>query len=105
MQAQRLIAAAREAGRSALDEAAGKALLASYGVAVPRTAVATAVDDAERALQGLKLPVVVKVISPDILHKSDAGGVRVGLRSADEVRAAISSMAALPAISGARLEG
>ena len=70
-------ARAQRAARS-LDEAAGKALLAHYGIAVPQTAVVIRhAEDAEASLQDFRLPVVVKVVSRDILHKSDAGGVRV----------------------------
>ena len=105
MTADQLIEQARQEGRAALDEAAGKALLAHYGVAVPKTAVAPGVDGVDAALKGLKLPVVVKVVSPDILHKSDAGGVRVSLQSAEDVRGAIREMAALPKIAAARVEG
>ena len=96
---------ARKQGRIALDEAAGKALLAQHGVTVPRTTVVKGPDEVEGALNGLKLPVVVKVVSPDILHKSDAGGVRVNLRTSDEVREAIRAMAALPKIASANVEG
>lgn len=105
MNAKELIETARIEKRSALDERAGKALLAQFGVAVPRTAVARDAADAERALAGLVLPVVVKVMSPDILHKSDAGGVRVKLGSAAEVQDAIAAMAVLPGIRGARIDG
>lgn len=105
MNAQELIASARKQQRSALDERAGKALLAQFGVAVPKTAVARDAADAERALAGLALPVVVKVMSADILHKSDAGGVRINLGSAAAVRNAIAAMAALPGIKGARIDG
>ena len=77
------IARARQDGRAALDERAGKGILESCGVAVPRTAVAAGPDDAAAALDGLAMPVVVKVMSPEILHKSDAGGVAINLASAD----------------------
>lgn len=100
-----IIGAARSQKRTALDEAAGKALLAQYGVAVPRTTVVKNAGEVESALKGLTLPVVVKVVSPEILHKSDAGGVRVGLDSADAVRAAITAMAAAPKIKAAKVEG
>jgi acyl-CoA synthetase (NDP forming) len=95
---------ARAAGRESLDERAGKRLLAEYGVAVPKS---TVVRDAAHAatLTELDYPVVVKVMSPDILHKSDAGGVKVGLRTAAEVAAAIDTMSALPAIRAARVDG
>jgi acyl-CoA synthetase (NDP forming) len=100
-----LIDAARGQGRSALDEASGKALLAQYGVAVPKTVVVNKPSEVEDALKGLTLPVVVKVVSPEILHKSDAGGVRVNLQTAAEVRKAIGAMSALPKIKAAKVEG
>lgn len=100
-----IISEARSQNRTALDEAAGKALLAQYGVAVPKTTVVQSAADVEHALEGLSLPVVVKVVSPEILHKSDVGGVRVGLKSADEVREAIKAMANAPKIKAARVEG
>ena len=105
MDADQLISEARKQNRPALDEAAGKALLANYGVAVPRTTVVKSAEDVDQALRTLKLPVVVKVVSPQILHKSDAGGVTVNLKSADEVREAIHAMSALPKIKTARVEG
>jgi succinyl-CoA synthetase beta subunit len=99
------IQSAKAAGRQALDEAAGKALLAQFGVAVPKTVVLSGAVEVETAVAGMQFPVVVKIVSPDILHKSDAGGVRVNLQSADEVREAIAAMAALPKIKAARLDG
>jgi acyl-CoA synthetase (NDP forming) len=105
MESQMPIEEARKQGRTALDEAAGKALLAQHGIAVPKTVVVKGADDVAAAMKGLKLPVVVKVVSPDILHKSDAGGVAVDLKSADEVRDAIRAMAALPKIKTARVDG
>ena len=100
-----LISLARQQKRGALDEQAGKTLLAQYGVAVPRTKTLTGVGEVEQALKALKLPVVVKIMSPDILHKSDAGGVKVNLKSAAEVKDAITAMAASPRIKGARIDG
>lgn len=98
------IAAARRDGRKALDEQAGKRLLASAGIRVPHSVI---VKDGDAAAQvaGLAFPVVVKVMSPDILHKSDAGGVKVGLKNAAEVKDAIAAMRAIPAIAKARVEG
>ena len=71
------VAAARSAGRNALDESAGKQLLSTYGISVPQSRVAKGVADVDAVMNGLKTPVVVKVMSPDILHKSDAGGVKI----------------------------
>ena len=96
---------ARQAGRTALDEPSGKALLAAYGIAVPRSLIVSGTGDLDGALGGLAPPYVVKVISPDILHKSDAGGVKIGLQSAAEVAQAIRTMMGQPVISESRIEG
>src|SRR5687767_15784124 len=95
------IAAARAAGRAALDERAGKQLLAAFGVAVPKSALIQGADAARAACASLRPPLALKVVSPDILHKSDAGGVQVGLAGADEVEAAVREMMKRPAIENA----
>lgn len=100
-----IISGAKAAGRNALDESAGKQLLAGFGIRVPQSRVAKGVAEVDAVMNGLHTPVVVKVMSPDILHKSDAGGVKVNLRSAAEVKAAIEGMLAAPKIQGARIEG
>ncbi len=105
MNPETYIQQARAAKRDALDESAGKQLLAAYGVAVPQSTVVKSAADVPAAMKPLKTPVVVKVVSPDILHKSDAGGVKVGLQSAADVEAAIRAMAELPAIKAAKVEG
>jgi acyl-CoA synthetase (NDP forming) len=105
MDTHQLISKARQEGRSALDEAAGKALLASHGIAVPKTTVVKGPGEVDKAVHGLTFPVVVKVVSSEILHKSDAGGVKVNLKSAQEVREAIGTMSTLPKIRAARVEG
>lgn len=105
MTPEALIQQARAQQRAALDESAGKALLAEYGIAVPKSVVVPGPEQVAAAFKTLQAPVVVKVVSPDILHKSDAGGVRVNLASAAETEAAIRAMAALPAIRAAKVEG
>jgi acetyl coenzyme A synthetase (ADP forming)-like protein len=72
--------------RTLLSEAEGYALLASHHIPVPRFEVATTADEAGSAARTLGYPVVMKIISPDIVHKSDSGGVITGIRSADEAR-------------------
>jgi acyl-CoA synthetase (NDP forming) len=99
------IAEARKHGRAALDEVAGKRLLAAYGVAVPRSLLVQDVHEAAAACGKLKPPLVLKVVSPDILHKSDAGGVRMGLEGKAEVEEAIRSMMRQPEIGSARVDG
>jgi acyl-CoA synthetase (NDP forming) len=96
---------ARAAKRAALDEAAGKQLLAAYGITVPKSVVVKGPENVAAAFKDLKAPVVVKVVSPDILHKSDAGGVKVNLGSAGEAEAAIRAMAAAPQIKAANVDG
>ena len=105
MNARELIARARAVERAALDEHAGKMLLAEYGVAVPQSVTVKNASEVDAAFAKLHAPVAVKIMSPDILHKSDAGGVKVGLQSAAEVKDAIGAMAMSPKISGARIDG
>ncbi|MCG8548345.1 MAG: acetate--CoA ligase family protein, partial [Alphaproteobacteria bacterium] len=105
MDAKTLIAHARSDGRGSLDEEAGKQILAACGIAVPRSVVLTNDDDIEGALQDLSFPVVAKVMSSEILHKSDAGGVQVNLVSADAVREAVETMAQAPGIKGKKVDG
>ncbi len=105
MKTDLMFAEARKQGRAALDELAGKQLLASFGVAVPKSLVVKDAGEAAAACAKLKTPLALKVISPDILHKSDAGGVKVGLKSAAEVEEAVRVMMKLPAIAAARVDG
>lgn len=100
-----VITEARKQNRSALNEQAGKALLTAYGVAVPLSVVVAGADEVGQKLKSLKFPVVVKVMSPDILHKSDAGGVRINLRTPEEVAEAVRAMMQQPTIAGACIDG
>jgi acyl-CoA synthetase (NDP forming) len=103
--AQDVIAEARAAKRTALDEFDGKQLLAAYGIAVPRSLLVQDVNEAAEACRTLKPPLVLKVVSPDLLHKSDVGGVRTGLEGRAEVEEAIRAMMKLPEIASARIDG
>jgi succinyl-CoA synthetase beta subunit len=105
MNAQELIDRARAQQRTTLDEQAGKSLLAAYGVAVPQSLTVKDASEVDATFSTLQPPVAVKIMSPDILHKSDAGGVKVGLNTAGEVKHAISAMAASPKIKDARIDG
>jgi len=105
MTTQEMIAAARQQGRSALDEMTGKQVLANFGVAVPKSLIIQDVKGVAKACSELRPPLALKVISPDILHKSDAGGVKVGLKNAQEVEDAVRAMMKLPAIADARIDG
>lgn len=105
MTAGEIISRARADGRPALSEADGKALLAKFGIAIPRSAVASTAEDAAAKAAALTPPFAVKIISPDILHKSDAGGVMLGLADVAAVGAAVEAMAAKPSIAAAAIEG
>lgn len=77
-----------------LSEREGKDVLACYGVPVVRDRLVHSVDEAEAAALSLGLPVVLKVESPDIPHKTEAGVVRLNLRSGAEVRSAFDAVMA-----------
>jgi acyl-CoA synthetase (NDP forming) len=80
---------------SRLDESAAKAMLASYGLRVPRSAVADGPALAAAAAAEIGFPIVLKALSADLAHKSDVGGVQVGLGSEAEVHRAVATMAGL----------
>src|SRR5437764_5312343 len=77
---------AKTEGRSSLTAPEGKAVCDAYGIPVPKEGVATSASDAANLAQSLGFPVVLKIVSPDILHKTEAGGVIVGVKSADEAQ-------------------
>lgn len=74
--------------KTALSEHASKELLGTGGIPVPRETVAESEELAVAAAEKLGYPVVMKVESPDILHKTDAGGVKLNLKDAVQIRAA-----------------
>lgn len=76
------------AGQTVLSEPDSKAILKRYGIPVTETLVATSRREAVEAADKLGYPVVLKVFSPDITHKTDVGGVILNLRQADAVRTA-----------------
>jgi acetyltransferase len=86
--ARRLIASALEAGRTTLSSAESKSLLSAFRIPVAATRTARSRDEAVAASNAIGFPVAVKIDSPDITHKTDVGGVRLGLRDAAAVEAA-----------------
>ena len=71
-----------------LDEITSKRVLAAYGIPVAETVLATTVDEAVAQAADMEMPLVMKLVSPDISHKSDAGGVQLDLRNEDDLRQA-----------------
>src|SRR3954453_15314738 len=76
----------RADGREALSAPEAKRVADAYGIPVPGEGLATSADEAVSLAEEMGYPVVAKIVSPDILHKTEAKGVLVGLKSGDEVR-------------------
>jgi acetyl coenzyme A synthetase (ADP forming)-like protein len=81
---RQILDAVKAAGRDSLTAPEGKLVCDAYGIKVPQEGVATSVDDARKLASSMGFPVVMKIVSPDILHKTEAGGVIVGVKTADE---------------------
>jgi acyl-CoA synthetase (NDP forming) len=79
---------ARAQDRSVLTEIESKQVLAAAGIPVAEATLAASADEAAKAAKKAGFPAVVKIVSPDVTHKSDVGGVRVGLADEAAVRAA-----------------
>jgi acetyl coenzyme A synthetase (ADP forming)-like protein len=77
---------AKAEGRSSLTAPEGKLICEAYGIPVPKEGVATSADEAAKLASGMGFPVVLKIVSPEILHKTEAGGVLVGVDSADAAK-------------------
>ncbi len=80
-----LIQKAQQEGRRLLTEIESKQILAEAGIPCGPAQLATTPEEAIAAAQELGFPVVVKIVSPDIVHKSDVGGVRLNLETPDQV--------------------
>ena len=80
--------------RSALSAPEAKEVADAYGLPVPQEGLATSPDDAAQLAQKIGFPVVLKIVSPDILHKTEAGGVLVGVADAQAVRAGYDTIVA-----------
>ncbi|MDR1404938.1 MAG: acetate--CoA ligase family protein [Candidatus Methanoplasma sp.] len=92
--ARKIIADAKSEGRTALTESEGKAIFAAYGMPTPGEATVKTAADAEKECSRMGYPVVMKILSPDIAHKTDVGGVAVGVKNAEEARTAFDKIMA-----------
>jgi acetyltransferase len=97
----------QSAARAALDQGDLAHTLAAYGITLPPTRLAPDADKAVRLAEEVGYPVVLKLVSPDITHKSDIGGVALNLASRDAVRTAFDRIvrSARAAHPGAAIEG
>ncbi|MFC3895025.1 acetate--CoA ligase family protein [Lentzea rhizosphaerae] len=82
---ENVLAKVRAEGRSSLTAPEGKRVCDAYGIATPAEALAKSSEGAVAFAEEIGYPVVLKIVSPDILHKTEAGGVLVGLRNSSEV--------------------
>lgn len=87
-----VVDAALKQGRTVLTEIEAKQLAAAAGVSVVETRLAGDVEEAVAMSRELHYPVALKIVSPEIIHKSDIGGVKLGLRSAAQVRMAYAQL-------------
>ena len=107
VQARAELLAARQAGRRSLSEPEGKALLARAGVEIVGDRLARSEAEAAATADAIGYPVVLKVVSPDIQHKTEVGGIRLGVATAAAARAAYVDILDAVATSapGARIDG
>ena len=70
----------KQAGRQHLNEEEARQVISSYGFRIPKSILAASETEVVKAAEEIGYPVVIKISSPDILHKSDFGGVRIGVK-------------------------
>ncbi|HLC27897.1 MAG TPA: acetate--CoA ligase family protein [Dehalococcoidia bacterium] len=107
MSIAKVISNAKSQGRTLLTEIESKQVLAEAGIPVALAVLARDANEAAKAAQKAGFPVVLKIVSPDLTHKSDVGGVRLGLESAADTKAAFEDIVAAvkEAQPDARIEG
>jgi acetyltransferase len=92
--AEQIVAQVHQAGRTLLTEVESKQLLAAYGIPVVETKTATSEEEAVQGAEAIGYPVVLKLLSETITHKTDVGGVQLNLADAHAVRRAYQSIEA-----------
>jgi len=107
VEADKVAAIIDRAGEGWLEANDAFEVLRCYGVPAARNVIAGVDEDPVEAAAGLRYPLVMKVVSPDILHKSDVGGVAMGISGPEDLRRAKEEMVAAVgnAVPGARIEG
>lgn len=97
----------RKNGRNNLLEEEGYEVLEAYGFPTPKSILCTTEQECINAARQIGYPLVMKIVSPDIIHKSDAGGVKVGIKTDDELRNSFNTITenALKYKSDAKIKG
>ncbi|MBI5047719.1 MAG: acetate--CoA ligase family protein [Deltaproteobacteria bacterium] len=91
-ESKKLITYAIQSGRTSLLEPEAKALLSTFDIPVPKNVFVRSVEDGVDAANNMGYPVVLKVVSSDILHKTEAGGVKTGLKNEQEIADSFNEM-------------
>jgi acyl-CoA synthetase (NDP forming) len=91
---RRVLDAVKADKRTSLTAPEGKLVCDAYGIPVPREGVAKSAAEAARLATSMGFPVVMKIVSPDILHKTEAGGVMVGVKTAEDAEKAYETILA-----------
>ena len=89
---RKILDQAKAAGRSSLTAPEARGVCEAYGIAVPKEGVARSAAEAARLSSDIGFPVVMKIISPQILHKTEAGGVLVGVAAAEQASQAYATL-------------
>src|SRR3954464_10349496 len=92
--ARHILASVKKEGRDSLTAPEGKLICDAYGINVPKEGVVSGAKEAATLASSMGFPVVMKIVSPDILHKTEAGGVIVGVKSADDAATAYETIIA-----------
>ena len=105
--AKKVLDKAKAEGRDSLSEAEGKEILKAYGIPTPGEATVSSAEEAAKECDRIGYPVVMKIVSPDIKHKTDVGGVVVGVKNADEAKAAYTKImdSCTKNVPGAKIDG
>ena len=91
---RKILDQAKAAGRHSLTAPEAKGICEAYGIAIPKEGVAANAAEAAKLASSIGFPVVMKIVSPQILHKTEAGGVVVGVKSAEAAQEAFNSIVA-----------
>jgi len=104
---QKRFAATLEGHESLVPEPVCKGLLAAYGIPTTKTQTASTDDEAVRAARDIGYPVVLKILSPNVSHKTDVGGVRLNLKNDEDVRTAFQQIttSVRTAVPSAKIDG
>ena len=89
---RRVLDGVRDEGRDSIGDTEAQVIMDAYGIPAPRSRVVETGDEAVAYAQEIGYPVVAKIASPDILHKSDVGGIMVGLRDDEQLREAVPTL-------------